>query len=147
MCEKDWLDDLGSRIVDALAGTAHQAAVGRATAVAELLGELRNSTRVRTPDRFSTGHLPAVPVDQPQRIAGANPARAAIAIKNLSTSATDVVWIGNAADTVQRLGSPAFPLYGGDSITIDTTAELWVFALSGATPEIAWVSTEYEIVR
>lgn len=147
----DWLGRLG----DLFANVDHQLGVmvaqqadanAKAHEIAEALAPGR-VVRSRTADRFHTGYLAAVPVTVPQRILGVNLARASLGIKNLSTSTTDVVWVAASSEEARTLGSAAFPLYGGDTLTIDTTQEVWVFAASGSTPAIAWLSTEYDLSR
>lgn len=102
-------------------------------------------TRNRVADRWSSGSLTAVPTDKPTNIAGRQIERGSIGVRNLSSTATDVVWVGNSLEAAQRLGHPAVPVYGGQSVVIDTTAEVWVFAAAGSVPAIMWVSTEFTL--
>lgn len=103
--------------------------------------------RTRPADRFTAGYLAAVPVDVPRQIIGKNLARASLAIKNLSATTTDVVWVAADQASAYNKGASAFPIYGGGSLVLDTTAEVWVFATTGSTPAIGWVSTEYDTDR
>lgn len=99
--------------------------------------------RNRPADRFTTGYLASVPTTAPVQIIGRNIARAAIAIKNLSTNASDVVWVAPDQASARSNSGAAFPIYGGSSWVLDTVAEVWVFAYAGSAPAIGWVSTEY----
>lgn len=103
--------------------------------------------RNRPADRFTTGYLASVSTSTPTQIIGRNLARASLAIKNLSATATDVVWVAPDQASARSNSGAAFPLYGGSSLVLDTTDEVWVFAYTGSAPAIAWVSTEYDVDR
>ena len=150
MCDRDFLDGLVGRLEQFIAGATHELRTAQASTSVELREQLaalfapERLTRERPADRFSTGSLTAVPTDVPQRILAANPARASLGIRNLSTTSGNIAWIGASAEIARVLGAPAFPLYGGDYVTIPSTAEVWAFAAAGSSPGIAWVSTEYD---
>lgn len=160
MCDDDtnpnpFGSQLLGRIGDLFTNLDHQVGtlIGQQAQSNETLHELRQAfaraifTRTRPADRFWVDSLSSVPVDRPQRILGENPARASLAVRNTSTTVGNIAWIAPSEEAARNMGAGAFPLYGGDWISIPSTAEVWVFAASGSAPGIAWVSAEYDLAR
>lgn len=142
MCDHpDLLDRLGSRIVDALAGHAHQAKLERVQLVDELRSILRTAvpTLPRSAAVWRSGSLTGLSTTTAMQVAGRNLARVSIVVQN--TSASGSIYLAPTKNDAELKGSTCLVLAAGAAVTIDTTAEVWAVA-AGANAAVNYFATE-----
>lgn len=102
---------------------------------------------VRPADRWSSGHLPSVATDRPTQLVGRQLDRTKLTVRNLSDTPADTVWIGATSSIAGGATHPAYPLRGGREVTLETTGELWAYALAATVgaSQLGWTSLELDL--
>ena len=110
-------------------------------AIAELaaLTEKARPVWVLPSARFAVDYLQAVSTVRPYQIAGAQLDRVRIIVSNVGSG---VIWVGSSYSMITGTGS--FPLNAGASLTLTTTAPVYVLAVA-AGAAVAWVVEESDL--
>jgi len=145
MCQETWFDKLAARIEQTIAAFAHRSAIARSEATAQLTEQLRSLHATPAPvlprsaSVWRSGTLLGVRTDEAVNVVGNHPGRVAVVLQNIS-SAT-VLWVAPTKQDAETKGATALRLAAGASVTIDTTAAVWVIA-AGASADLTWFATE-----